>query len=51
MEAVERDLRARGYHLVELNAVPDSIPFWTAIGYIPQAEEIPSQALDMAKML
>ncbi len=51
MEAVERDLRARGYHLVELNAVPDSIPFWTAIGYIPQAEEIPGQALDMTKML
>ena len=51
IEAVERDLRARGYYLVELVAVPDSIPFWKALGYIPQAEEIPGQALDMAKML
>ncbi|MBA7676473.1 hypothetical protein ES703_84714 [subsurface metagenome] len=51
MEAVERDLRARGYHLVELNAVPDSIGFWKALGYIPQAEEIPGQALDMQKPL
>lgn len=51
IEAVERDLRARGYYLVELNAVPDSIPFWKALDYIPQAKEIPGQALDMAKML
>lgn len=51
IKAVERDLKARGYYLVELNAVPDSIGFWKALGYYPQAEEISGQALDMAKML
>ncbi|NVM23022.1 MAG: GNAT family N-acetyltransferase [Desulfobacterales bacterium] len=51
VEAVERDLKARGYYLVELLAVPDSIPFWKALGYIPQAEDVPGEALEMAKML
>jgi len=51
IEAVERDLKARGYYLVELHAVPDSIGFWKAMGYRPQAEEIPGEGLEMAKML
>ena len=49
--AVERDLKARGYYLVELVAVSDSIPFWKVLGYIPQAEEVPGEGLEMAKML
>ena len=51
IEAVERDLKARGYYLVELNAAPDSIGFWKAQAYRPQAEEVPGEGLDMAKML
>lgn len=51
VEAVERDLRARGYYLVDLLAVPDSIPFWKALGYVPQAAEVPGEGLEMAKRL
>ncbi|GAH71937.1 unnamed protein product [marine sediment metagenome] len=51
VEAVERDLRARGYYLVDLLAVPDSIPFWKALGYVPQAVEVPGESLEMAKRL
>jgi len=51
VEAVERDLKARGYYLVELHAVPDSVGFWKARGYRPQAEDIPGEGLDMAKLL
>lgn len=51
VEAVERDLKARGYYLVDLLARPDSIPFWKALGYVPQAAEVPGEGLEMAKRL
>ena len=51
VEAVERDLRARGYYLVDLLALPDTIPFWKALGYVPQAAEVPGEGLEMAKRL
>jgi len=51
VEAVERDLKARGYYLVDLLALPNSIPFWKALGYVPQAAEVPGEDLEMAKRL
>lgn len=50
-DAVERDLKARGYYLVDLIALPDTIPFWKALGYVPQAAEVPGEGLEMAKRL
>lgn len=51
LQAVERDLRARGYDLIELLAVSDSIPFWKRLGYQPEKEEIPGEGLEMWKFL
>ena len=51
VEAVENDLRERGYKLVKVEAVRAVVPFWEKLGYVPQEEGVPGQALEMAKVL
>lgn len=51
VQAVERDLKSRGYERIDLLAVTDSIPFWRRLGYRAAAEEVPGEALEMFKFL
>lgn len=49
VQAVERDLKSRGYKRIELLAVPDSIPFWKRLGYQPEGEPDADGGLKMSK--
>jgi len=51
VQAVERDLKSRGYERIELLALPDSIPFWKRLGYQPEKEPEPDGGLEMGKVL
>ncbi len=49
VQAVERDLKSRGYERIELLALPDTIPFWKRLGYQPEGEPDANGGLEMSK--
>ena len=51
VQAVERDLKSRGYERIELLALPDSIPFWKKLGYRPEGEPDADGGLKMSKRI
>ena len=51
VQAVERDLAARGYHRITLNSLPDTIPFWKRLGYQPEGKPDREGALEMSKRI
>lgn len=51
VKSVEKDLASRGYRRISLHAVPDSIPFWDNLDYIPEGEPNEEGGLEMSKRI
>jgi len=51
VQAVEKDLKSRGYREITLHSVPDVIPFWQNLGYRPVGAPDSEGGLDMRKRI